>query len=230
MEWYDGFMGGQADSKVDDNSSVDETMVDAQDTISCQSNDMDFDSGDLMHHNQEAVNCLPSQTTTPKPLPSNALPETDAQGSQLQYPALGALGLAPSLAQSDRDSAVEHGNTKPGAFVTDAADNLINAMTKMMNSRGRRTSQLSDEGIDVEPENTQLSQPQRQMLQKVLSMALERLSDDVPIVPEPVDEKQDWFQCDICSKRTRLRCEMKYVLYRPAMKVQFIGPILTRNY
>jgi hypothetical protein len=83
-------------------------------------------------------------------------------------------------------------------------------MTKMMNNRGRRSSQHSDEGIEIESDPTTLSQPQRQMLQKVLSAALERLSDDASsIAPEPNDEKQDWFQCDVCSKRTRLRCEMK---------------------
>ena len=116
-----------------------------------------------------------------------------------QFPAFGSLGL------TGQDSSVDR-TTKPEASITDAADNLINAMTKMMNNRGRKSSQNFDEGIDLDPDNTQLSQAQRQMLQKVLSAALERLSDNESVQD---GEKQDWFQCDACPKRTRLRCEMK---------------------
>lgn len=116
-----------------------------------------------------------------------------------QFPAFGSLGL------TGQDSSVDR-TTKSEASITDAADNLINAMTKMMNNRGRKSSQNFDEGIDLDPDNTQLSQAQRQMLQKVLSAALERLSDNESVQD---GEKQDWFQCDACPKRTRLRCEMK---------------------
>lgn len=191
MDWYDSVVGSQADHKLDDASSQDEPVA-----------DMEADYEDDIPAPPDNY-FLSSRAPTPRPA------QVDPGSSQSQYPNLSAFEFSSALTSDRKDSPAENGSSASEAFVSDAADNLINVVTKMMNGRGRRPSQQSDEGIDVEPENGQLSQPQRQMLQKVLSVALERLSDDVPAVPEPSDDKQDWFQCDICSKRTRLRCEMK---------------------
>lgn len=197
MDWYEN-LTGQPGQIPDDTASQDdplnETLQDLDST-----HEMDLDSvvsGDTQEDN---VDIPPSRSATPKP--------PQYHNTQPEIPPLGTLA---SPTNDNRDSTTERGTIKSETFVADAADNLINAMTKMMNNRGRRSSQHSDEGIEIEPDNTTLSQPQRLMLQKVLSAALERLSDDTSsVAPEPNDEKQDWFQCDVCSKRTRLRCEMK---------------------
>jgi hypothetical protein len=91
------------------------------------------------------------------------------------------LGLTEQDASTDRSA-------KPEGSITDAADKLINTMTKMTHKRGRKSTQNLDEGIDLESD-ANLSQPERQMLQKVLSVALERLSDDDESTHNP-SEKQ----------------------------------------
>lgn len=126
-----------------------------------------------------------------------------ADPGPLQSPGLGSLSFSAT-----QDTSTERCIKSDGS-VADAADNLISAMTKMMNNRGRKSSQTIDEGIDLESDNT-LSQPQRQMLHKVLSVALERLSDENEATVQDTDsEKRSWFKCAVCSKQTRLRCEMK---------------------
>ncbi|KAJ5127465.1 hypothetical protein N7448_008244 [Penicillium atrosanguineum] len=193
MDWYETVIGHQPNQQLDDSLSQDDILNETQQDLG--SAEMELDAIDV-HHTQDSVDFLSSRAATPRPI-SNT--------QTTHFPALGSLGLSEA-----HSTTAEQANTKSETFVSDAADNLINAMTKMMNSRARRPSQHSDEGIEVELENPQLSQPQRQMLQKVLSAALERLSDDTSsTTPETNDDKQDWFQCDICSKRTRLRCEMK---------------------
>jgi hypothetical protein len=152
---------------------------------------------------QQKTNIFTFGAATPRP-PQYSTPSL-ADSAPSQFPAFASLGLSTSQASS-----AERGITRPDGSVADAADNLINAMTKMMNNRGRRSSQPTDEGVDLEADAAQLSQPQRQMLQKVLSVALERLSDDNEVTAqEPDTEKRGWFQCDACPKQTRLRCEMK---------------------
>jgi hypothetical protein len=189
----------QPGQQIDDSLSQDGTLGETQQDLG--SAEMELDSPDV-HHTQENVDFLSSRAATPRPVSNHSDPESSTNTDTTQFPALVPMGLS--------ESTTERGNSKSETFVSDAADNLITAMTKMMNNRARRPSQHSDEGIEVELENPQLSQPQRQMLQKVLSAALERLADDASsTTPEPNDDKQDWFQCDTCSKRTRLRCEMK---------------------
>lgn len=206
MDWYETVICRQPSQQNDDSLSQDGSLIETQQDLGSAA-EMELDSTDVLH-SQDSVDFLSSRAVTPRPFSNNSYPETNIQSTQ--FPAMGSLGFDSSLTGEGHSSATERGNAKSEAFISDAADNLINAMTKMMNNRGRRPSQHSDEGIEIELENPQLSQPQRQMLQRVLSAALERLSDDAAsTAPETSDDKQDWFQCDICSKRTRLRCEMK---------------------
>ncbi|KAF3398248.1 hypothetical protein F1880_005637 [Penicillium rolfsii] len=197
MDWYEN-LTGQPGHIPDDTASQDDPVNETQQDLD-STHEMDLDSiasGDTQEDN---VDSCPSRSATPKPLQDHNTP-----------PEIPPLDTIASLTNETHDSTEQRGHNKSETFVADAADNLINAMTKMMNSRRRRSSQHSDEGIEITPDNTTLSQPQRQMLQKVLAAALERLSDETSsVVPEANDEKQDWFQCDVCSKRTRLRCEMK---------------------
>lgn len=208
MDWYENFMGRQSGDRLDDTMSQTSTLVDAQQDL--ESTKMELDSNGAMHQAPESFEFSSTQAVAPEAFQYNAHCEPPLNTHTSQYPTSDPAGFTSSPPGDRNDSATHRGNTKPETFVADAAGNLINAMTKMMNSRGRRPSHQSDEGIEIEPENTQLSQPQRQMLQKVLSAALERLSDDTSsTASDPSDEKNGWFQCDICFKRTRLRCEMK---------------------
>lgn len=188
MEWYEKVICRPGKS-VDATSSHCESVSEGQEEV-VTANSMELaPEGNSMPQKSDIF----TFGTTPEPL------QTSTGTSASQFPAFGSLGLTGQESPVDR-------TTKPESSITDAADNLINAMTKMMNNRGRRSSQNFDEGIDLDPDNTQLSQAQRQMLQKVLSVALERLSDNETV---QYSEKQDWFQCDACPKKTRLRCEMK---------------------
>lgn len=83
--------------------------------------------------------------------------------STSQVPALRSLGLA-----TNQDSSAERGITRPDGLAVDVADKLVDAMTKMMNNRRRRSSQSIGEVIDHEIDAAQLSQLQRQILQKVI--------------------------------------------------------------
>ncbi|KAJ5902396.1 Zinc finger C2H2 [Penicillium taxi] len=185
-------------------SSLDEALFETQQNmISPQGSvEMDLDS-ESVHYAGEGIDWM-SRSETPKPVFYNTSPENFIMESV----PVTSQASSSELASSIIESPLESKRIKFEGPVFDAADNLIKTMTRMLNHR-QETGQHSDEGIEMEPENLQLSQPQRQILQKLLSTALDRLSTEVPAVAEPVDEKHDWFQCDTCSKRTRLRCEMK---------------------
>ncbi|CAI7611980.1 unnamed protein product [Penicillium glandicola] len=202
MDWYEKVILHQPEQSFDNRSSRDDSVFETQeDDVSVQSTaDLEPEYGST---SQQKTNIFTFGAATPRP-PQYSTPSlTDSVPSQ--FPAFSSLGLSTS-----EDSSAERRITKSDGSVVDAADNLINAMTKMMNSRGRRSSQNMDEGIDLGTDATQLSQPQRQMLQKVLSVALERLSDENEATAQDHDnEKRGWFQCDACPKQTRLRCEMK---------------------
>ncbi|KAJ5951820.1 Zinc finger C2H2 [Penicillium vulpinum] len=202
MDWYERVIRRQPEQSCDDHSSRDESVFEAQeDEASVQpTTELELEYGAM---SQQKSDIFTFGVATPRP-PQYGTPSL--ADSPSQFPAFGYLGLS----KTSQDVSAERGIAKPDGSVIDVADNLINAMTKMMNNRGRRLSQNIDEGVDLETDATRLSQPQRQMLQKVLSVALERLSDDnETTVQDPDSEKRGWFQCDVCPKQTRLRCEMK---------------------
>lgn len=202
-------MGRQSGDRLDDAMSQSSTLVDEQQDLGPTAA-MELDFNHAEHRVQDTCDFKSTQAGTSEAFPHNTYSETQFNTHTTQVSNPGAMNLASSPPGNRNKSTRQRGNIKPETFVSDAADNLINAMTKMMNNRGRRPSQHSDEGIEIEPENPQLSQPLRQMLQKVLSTALERLSDDASsTASDGSDEKHGWFQCGICFKRTRLRCEMK---------------------
>ena len=95
-------------------------------------------------------------------------------------------------------------------MISEAATNMINAMTKIINNGHRRRSHQPDGDTD---QDSSLSDPKREMLQRILTVALDRLSGGADSRrPSAVDSgKKEWIQCEFCTKRTRLRCEMKYV-------------------
>ncbi|KAJ5491518.1 hypothetical protein N7539_003085, partial [Penicillium diatomitis] len=199
MEWYES--SGQLAHGHEDAASEDSSNETQQDLV--HSNAAEVLSVSCTDSSLEDVDAIPSNLATPRPM-SNC--PTLAQSGHSH------LDSFPSFTIDDHSITAGQEPTKSATSITHAADNLINAMTKMMNNRARRSSQYSDEGIEIESGSTNLSPPERQMLQKILSTALERLSDEQ--IPSSADagldnDKQDWFRCDVCPKRTRLRCEMK---------------------
>ncbi|KAH8433645.1 putative C2H2 finger domain protein [Aspergillus melleus] len=130
---------------------------------------------------------------------------------------------APTTAKTESSSqyrksslSASRGNTrndKMDDMITEAAGNMINAMTKIMNSNQRRRSQQADVASEIGDQH-ELSDRKREVLQKILSTALDQLSshgDQANAHAAPVDNTNEkkWIQCEFCSKRTRLRCEMK---------------------
>ncbi|GFF57319.1 hypothetical protein IFM62136_03392 [Aspergillus lentulus] len=131
----------------------------------------------------------------------------------------------PSFDSPDLASALDqkppiHQNSKKSEyveeFIADAATNMINALTKMMNSNHRRRSQQGNDVDDLTSHSTELCSPKKEILQRILTAALDCLSekpepsgDSTSKVPEREPDKKDWIQCGVCAKRTRLRCEMK---------------------
>ncbi|RHZ51976.1 putative C2H2 finger domain protein [Aspergillus thermomutatus] len=140
-----------------------------------------------------------------------------ATSDTVQLPSFGTLNLASAL---DQKPPIAHQDNKRNEhieeFIADAATNMINALTKMMNSNPRRHSQQAYDVDDMTGSSTELCSPKKEILQRILIAALDRLyekpdppRDSTSKVPDPEPDKKDWIQCGVCAKRTRLRCEMK---------------------
>lgn len=128
----------------------------------------------------------------------------------MELPALNALHLDT---MSDRKGSISSQGSgvrteKMDDMISEAATNMINAMTKIINNGHRRRSHQPDGDTD---QDSSLSDPKREMLQRILTVALDRLSGGADSRrPSAVDSgKKEWIQCEFCTKRTRLRCEMK---------------------
>ncbi|PLN75358.1 hypothetical protein BDW42DRAFT_39017 [Aspergillus taichungensis] len=128
----------------------------------------------------------------------------------MELPALNALHLDT---MSDRKSSISSQGSgvrteKMDDMISEAATNMINAMTKIINNGHRRRSHQPDGDND---QDSPLSDQKREMLQRILTVALDRLSGAAggrrPSAAE--SGKKEWIQCEFCTKRTRLRCEMK---------------------
>lgn len=180
MDWYEMVILPQPEQSFDERSSRDEPVLEAQGGASVQST-ADFEPG-YGSMSQQRTDNFTFGAATPRP-PQHGTPSL--ADSTSKFPASGSLGLATS-----QYSSAERSITRPDGSVVDAADNLINAMTKMMNKRGRRSCRTIDEGVDLETDAAQLSQRQRQILQKVLSVALGRLSDDNEATAQILDSEK----------------------------------------
>lgn len=132
----------------------------------------------------------------------------------VELSALKPLNFTPSLVQAQVTSS-QADNTKGEKtedIVSEAAGNVINAMTKVLNSKTRRKSQQTEE-VDIADSNPELCDRKKELLQKIFLAAVDRLSSDShPKAEDPESEasREDCLKCEFCSKRTRLRCEMKY--------------------
>ncbi|KAH3200109.1 hypothetical protein KXW44_009296 [Aspergillus fumigatus] len=140
-----------------------------------------------------------------------------APSNTVQLPGYGTPNLDSAL---DQTPPIAHQDSKKNdyveKFIVDAATNMINALTRIMNSNHRRHSQPAKDIDDPTSPSTELCSPKKKILQRILTAALDCLSekpqrsgDRTPKVPERDPDKKDWIQCGVCAKRTRLRCEMK---------------------
>ncbi|PYH99519.1 C2H2 type zinc finger domain protein [Aspergillus ellipticus CBS 707.79] len=143
---------------------------------------------------------------------------TFAEAQPIELPTLRTVSLDQSLNQ--KVSIPTHfdpfRNGKMDDMVNEAAVNMINAMTKSMNTNQRRQSHQSEEGEELVESNAELSDRKREMLQRIFSAALDQLSGNPSPghlasqeVADDESDKKGWIQCEVCTKRTRLRCEMK---------------------
>jgi hypothetical protein len=143
-----------------------------------------------------------------------------ATSDTVQLPSFETPNLASAL---DQKPTMAHQDSKKNEyveeFIADAATNMINALTRMMNSNHRRHSQPANYVDDLTGPSTELCNPKKEILQRILTAALDCLSekhepsgDSTSKVHDREPDKKDWIQCGVCAKRTRLRCEMKFVL------------------
>lgn len=148
----------------------------------------------------------------------------------LELPALKSLDLPATMEQDTPTSQPSNGqNAKIEGFVSDAAGNMVNVMTNIMNGNQRPWSRRLDSKNDTEEQRCdQLSSWKRDMLQKILSSALTQLSGspkpNLPISDKTDGDpaKKDWVKCGQCPKRTRLPCEMKYELFYFSFHIDFL--------
>ncbi|EAW15108.1 putative C2H2 finger domain protein [Aspergillus clavatus NRRL 1] len=142
----------------------------------------------------------------------------------VKFPTLNALNLTPTLDQTPPTSQLDSlRKDHVEEFITEAATNMLSALTRMMNSNQRRNIQPPYDGNNLSNPTAELCGPKKEILQRILRAALDRLSGNTESpadsglkVPEPEPDKRGWIKCEFCSKRTRLRCEMKW----PARKHQ----------
>ena len=241
-EWYQEFITTQEESVVDYFSRDESEVFGIHQPQESEEVPMDFfadryaavtstNSDDL--RSSESLN--PSQTLSAngdhrdqklsrheyssspaQPPPSNLpLPPVD-------LPAFKPFNITQSLVQTHAASsqAETPRNEKTEDVVSEAAANVINVMTKVINSKKRRESQQTDE-VDIADPNPELCDRKKELLQKIFLAAVDRLSTDsrpksedpsCQVVSDPESEasREDCLKCEFCPKRTRLRCEMKY--------------------
>lgn len=145
--------------------------------------------------------------------------------SPAQLAALNSLDFQRSSGQSTpkpfSSNALTDGTE---AIVAEAAESVINAMTKIMSSSHQhRRSQQTDEAVGIVDVNPDLH---GQLLQKIFSTAWSRLSSNgtsrvasrAASDLELEVEKEGWYKCKYCNKFTRRQCEMKYACLSLSLK------------
>ncbi|KAE8390703.1 hypothetical protein BDV23DRAFT_154699 [Aspergillus alliaceus] len=144
---------------------------------------------------------------------------------RLELPALTTLNLSsttdPESSAPSHPGQPQHNEVEN--MVSEMATNMVNAMAKMMSSTSsdsgnsqRRHNQQMVDTIEASEHEVGLSDQKREIMQKILSAALNQVSGNLEpsqgnsqVVPDRKADKRGWIQCEFCTKRTRLRCEMK---------------------
>ncbi|KAL4902517.1 hypothetical protein BDW74DRAFT_157947 [Aspergillus multicolor] len=101
---------------------------------------------------------------------------TDIQSQSMELSALTALELEPALAHSMRNPSkcANSRHDKMDNMISEAAVSVINAMTKMIHNHRRRRGCMGEDDI---AEDSELSDRNRDILQKILVAASELLSE-----------------------------------------------------
>ncbi|RAH76423.1 hypothetical protein BO86DRAFT_15763 [Aspergillus japonicus CBS 114.51] len=157
-----------------------------------------------------------------RPSLSHATLKSAHRGPQaVELPPLNSLSFdgSPSprttfAAQSD----ISRGG-KRDDMVAEAAMNLITAMTKSMTIVQQRQGQHSEDAESAAEQKAELVKLKREILQTILTTALGMLNQSSEPYPHSHQlqegssavhpDQRKWIQCEFCSKKTRLRCEMK---------------------
>lgn len=120
--------------------------------------------------------------------------------------------------EGDPSQIIKQRHDKMDDMISEAAVSVINAMTKMINNHQRRRSHVGEE--DIGEQEDELSDRNREILQKILVTASMLLSEDSgssgPDSSAPqkststAPNKEEWIQCEYFPQETRLRCGMEY--------------------
>ncbi|KAJ9297627.1 hypothetical protein DTO271G3_4402 [Paecilomyces variotii] len=149
--------------------------------------------------------------------------QSPAEKRQVALPGLKSLNLPLNKDGKNLQSISSNMNRgRHHDIVAEAALNVVDAMTRLMDSGQRRQSDqeaLRAKAASAEKAAT-LQDRKKEMLQKILSAALEHLGGPDPgadggickspsSIPSAATDTEKSLQCEVCGKTTRLRCELK---------------------
>lgn len=201
-------MARQTPEKINGDSLMDDSTTELQSVGSAQPDEMDMDvDSNPMVDPHEHSDVTTAQDAAPMKYASPSCPESSFLEGHSSLALLGPQLQEPGL---HRDSPAMPASFKSEPSMANLPPPLVTYVTNLWNSKTRRSSQQSDEGIEMDAENTQLSQPQRQELQRFFELALDQLAAEFPGAAG-TNSRKDMIQCHLCDKKTRLPCEMKYV-------------------
>ncbi|GAD92671.1 predicted protein [Paecilomyces variotii No. 5] len=162
-------------------------------------------------------------------IPQDASQQSSTEKQPVALPALKSLNLPLEKDSKELQSMPSNMNRgRHNDIVAEAALNVVDAMTRLMDSGQRRQShqeELKAKAASAE-KAAALQDRKKEMLQKILSAALEHLGSRSPDTagtdggisenPSAVsnaaaadDEKP--YKCGLCHRRTRLSCELTFV-------------------
>ncbi|KAE8144170.1 hypothetical protein BDV25DRAFT_167505 [Aspergillus avenaceus] len=150
-------------------------------------------------------------------------PLPTAEGTQqFELPILTALNLSSTVNPEASALSQVASQNKTEDMVSKMAASMVNAMATMLNNdnsadNNNQSSQQANiaRELSTHHHNDELPDQKREILQKILSKALDQVSRNpmrqanAQPRPDPKSDKRGWIQCEFCTKRTRLRCEMK---------------------
>lgn len=145
--------------------------------------------------------------------------QSSAEQHPVELPGLKSLNLPLEKEGKNLQSIPSNINRgRQNDIVAEAAMNVVDAMTRLMDSSPRKKShQETPKAKTPGAENTtSLQDRKKEVLQKILSAALEQLGAPSPdsagtevSVPIAETDNERPFLCSVCHKRTRLLCELK---------------------
>ncbi|RDW81775.1 putative C2H2 finger domain protein [Aspergillus mulundensis] len=178
-EWYEKVRSQDTVSTLTDNVPAEAILQRVQSITEpkVMMRAADCDSQDPLAAIHSAFQAANSNMLIPNPTGEHyILHAADMQSQSMELSALTALELEPALARNmlDPSKSAKSRHDKMDNMISEAAVSVINAMTKMIHNRRRRRGYVGEDDI---VEESELSDRNRDILQKILIAASELLSE-----------------------------------------------------